>query len=68
METKQAPVEVKPRIHISQFEQYLHEQFKGGRRELIGAFLHYVEHVKKNTHDTEENFKKFFEEFKSMKF
>lgn len=55
-----------PRVSLLQFVNE-HPALKSGRVELIGAFVHYMEQVKKITQDTETNFALYLEEFKNKR-
>jgi hypothetical protein len=54
-----------PKIRLEEFINNLPE-LKNGRVELIGAFAHHMEYVRKITLATEEQFKGLLEEFRVM--
>jgi hypothetical protein len=40
-------------------------EIKAGKMELLGAFIHYMEHTKKIVFATKEEFNQYFKEFKT---
>lgn len=54
-----------PRIYLEDFLNHLPD-VKAGRVELVAAFAYHMEHVKGIMFATEDDFKKFFEDFKNL--
>lgn len=56
---------IAPRIHVAEFLNQAPE-LAGGKVELLGAFGHYMEYTKKITYATEQEFRAYLENFKTL--